>query len=97
MESGDGADAATVGVSVGRARAAGAAGINMEDRLPGASDLLPVGAAVARYRAAADTGLFVNARCAAFRGQDAAKDGARSARRRVGKEGGGTCRCWRQS
>jgi len=75
MESGYGADAATVGVSVGRARAAGAAGINMEDRLPGASDLLPVGEAVARYRAAADTGLFVNARCDAFRGQDAAKDG----------------------
>src|SRR3546814_12595835 len=37
--------------------------------------LLRVGEAVARYRAAADTGLFVNARCDAFRGQDAAKDG----------------------
>ncbi len=75
MESGYGADAAAVGVSVGRARAAGAAGINMEDRLPGANELLPVGEAAARYRAAADTGLFVNARCDVFRGADAAKDG----------------------
>jgi len=75
MESGYGADAAAVGISVGRARAAGAAGINMEDRLPGANDLLPVGEAVARYCAAADTGLFVNARCDVFRGADAAEDG----------------------
>ena len=75
MESGYGADAAAVGVSVGRAKDAGAAGINMEDRLPGESDLLPLAEAQARYRAAADTGLFVNARCDVFRGQDAAKDG----------------------
>lgn len=75
MESGYGADPAAVGVSVGRAKAAGAAGINMEDRLPGATELLPVAEAVARYRAAADTGIFVNARCDTFRGADAAKDG----------------------
>lgn len=75
MESGYGADPAAVGVSVGRARDAGAVGINMEDRLPGQSDLLPIAEAVARYRAAADTGIFVNARCDAFRGQDVAKDG----------------------
>lgn len=75
MESGYGADAAAVGISVGRAREAGAAGINMEDRLPGRSDLLPLAEAVARYRAAADTGLFVNARCDTFRGQDIARDG----------------------
>lgn len=75
MESGYGADPAAVGVSVGRAKAAGAAGINMEDRLPGATGLLPVAEAAARYRAAADTGIFVNARCDTFRGQDAAKDG----------------------
>jgi 2-methylisocitrate lyase-like PEP mutase family enzyme len=75
MESGYGADAAAVGASVGRAREAGAAGINMEDRLPGANELLPVGEAAARYRAATDTGLFVNARCDVFRGADAAKDG----------------------
>lgn len=75
MESGYGADPAAVGVSVGRAREAGAAGINMEDRLPGERDLLPIADAVARYRAAADTGIFVNARCDTFRGQDAATDG----------------------
>jgi len=75
MESGYGADPAAVDVSVGRARDAGAVGINMEDRLPGQSDLLPIAEAVARFRAAADTGIFVNARCDAFRGQDVAKDG----------------------
>lgn len=75
MESGYGADPATVGVSVGRARAAGAAGINMEDRLPGETVLLPIAEAQARYRAAADTGIFVNARCDSFRGADVATDG----------------------
>ena len=75
MESGYGADPAAVGVSVGRAKDAGAAGINMEDRLPGADALVPLGEAVARYRAAADTGIFVNARCDVFRGGDAATDG----------------------
>jgi len=75
MESGYGADPAAVGVSVGRAKDAGAAGINMEDRLPGANDLLPIAEAQARYRAAADTGIFVNARCDTFRGADIAKDG----------------------
>ncbi|APZ99403.1 hypothetical protein BWQ93_13595 [Sphingopyxis sp. QXT-31] len=75
MESGYGADPAAVAVSIGRAREAGAAGINMEDRLPGESALLPVAEAVARYRTAADTGIFVNARCDTFRGADIAKDG----------------------
>lgn len=75
MESGYGTDAAAVGVSVGRARAAGAAGINMEDRLPGRNDLLPIAEAQARYRAAADTGIFVNARCDVFRGGEAAEEG----------------------
>lgn len=77
MESGYGADPAGVGVSVARARAAGAVGINMEDRMPGRNDLLPIAEAQARYRAAADTGIFVNARCDVFRGADAAKDGER--------------------
>src|SRR3546814_4600400 len=40
MESGYGADAAAVGTSVGIAREAGAAGINMEDRMPGADAIL---------------------------------------------------------
>ncbi|WP_428684270.1 isocitrate lyase/PEP mutase family protein [Sphingopyxis sp.] len=75
MESGYGADPAAVGVSVGRAKDAGAAGINMEDRLPGQNAQLAIAEAVARYRAAADTGIFVNARCDSFRGQNAAQDG----------------------
>ena len=75
MEAGYGADAAVVGRSVARARQAGAAGINMEDRLPGETALLPAGEAAARIEAAAATGLFVNARCDVFRGQDAAVDG----------------------
>ncbi len=75
MESGYGADPAAVGASVARARDAGAAGINMEDRLPGQTALLAIPDAVARYRAAADTGIFVNARCDTFRGADVAQDG----------------------
>ncbi|UNU45166.1 isocitrate lyase/phosphoenolpyruvate mutase family protein [Sphingopyxis sp. YF1] len=75
MESGYGADPAAVGASVVRAFEAGAAGINMEDRLPGETALLPVAEAQARYRAAADTGIFVNARCDTFRGADVASDG----------------------
>lgn len=75
MEAGYGDDPAAVGVSVAQARDAGAAGINMEDRLPGQSELLPIAEAAARYRAAADSGLFVNARCDLFLGRDAAKDG----------------------
>jgi 2-methylisocitrate lyase-like PEP mutase family enzyme len=75
MEAGYGDDPAAVGVSVAEARDAGAAGINMEDRLPGQKELLPLADAAARYRAAADSGLFVNARCDMFHGQDAATDG----------------------
>ena len=75
LESGYGADPAAVGASVAKACAAGAAGINMEDRLPGAHDLLPIADAAARCAAAAAAGLFVNARCDVFRGQDAAEDG----------------------
>lgn len=75
MESGYGADPAAVGVSVARALEAGAAGINMEDRMPGQSGLIPLAEAQVRYRAAADTGIFVNARSDVFRGQDAEKDG----------------------
>ena len=75
MEAGYGADSAAVGRSVARAREAGAAGINMEDRLPGETALLPVGDAAARIGSAAATGLFVNARCDVFRGRDAATNG----------------------
>ena len=74
-EAGYGDDPAAVGASVARARAAGAAGINMEDRLPGQKELLPIAEAAARYRAAADSGLFVNARCDLFLSGDVANDG----------------------
>jgi 2-methylisocitrate lyase-like PEP mutase family enzyme len=75
MEAGYGDDPAAVGASVAQARAAGAAGINMEDRLPGTKELLPVAEAAARYRAAAASGLFVNARCDLFLSGDVANDG----------------------
>ena len=75
MEAGYGSDAAAVGRSVARAGAAGAAGINMEDRMPGETALLPVGEAAARIGAAAASGLFVNARCDVFRGLDVAAEG----------------------
>ena len=75
MEAGYGADPASVERSVTRARAAGAAGINMEDRLPGETALLAVGEAAARIATASATGLFVNARCDVFRGRDVAADG----------------------
>lgn len=68
FESGYGANAAEVGKSVARARAAGAAGINMEDRMPGEVALLPLAEAAERVGAAASTGLFVNARCDVYRG-----------------------------
>jgi len=76
MEAGYGANPAEVGASVTRARALGAAGINMEDRLPNSNDLLPIVEAAARIGAAAATGLFVNARCDTFRGRDAALEGS---------------------
>jgi 2-methylisocitrate lyase-like PEP mutase family enzyme len=75
MEAGYGDTADQVGAAVARARDAGAAGINMEDRMPGQTALLPVDQAAERYRAAAANGLFVNARCDMFRGRDAAVDG----------------------
>lgn len=71
MESGYGASAEAVGRSVAAAHAAGAAGINLEDRLPGIAALTPVAEQCARIAAAAASGLFVNARCDVFRGQPA--------------------------
>ena len=76
MESGYGDTPAEVGASVARAFETGAAGINMEDRLPGQNALVPMSEQSARLRAAADSGIFVNARCDVFRGRDAAADGA---------------------
>ncbi|MFZ5745081.1 MAG: isocitrate lyase/PEP mutase family protein [Pseudomonadota bacterium] len=68
FESGYGANAAEVGQSVQRARAACAAGINMEDRMPGQAELIPLAEAADRVAAAASSGLFVNARCDVYRG-----------------------------
>lgn len=76
MESGYGKTSQAVARSVASAAELGAAGINMEDRLPGESDLQPIAGQAERLRAAADSGLFVNARCDTFRGRDAAEDGA---------------------
>ena len=67
LESGYGATPNAVAASAAQALAAGAAGINMEDRMPGETALLPVTAAAERVAAAA-TGLFVNARCDVYRG-----------------------------
>lgn len=75
MESGYGASAEEVEQSVAAAREAGAAGINMEDRLPGASTLNSIAEQAARIAAAATSGLFVNARCDAFRGHPAEEHG----------------------
>lgn len=75
MESGYGTTPEEVGASVGLAFAAGAVGINMEDRLPGVDALTPIAEQARRIRAAADTGIFVNARCDAFRGQPAEAHG----------------------
>lgn len=68
FESGYGAGPAEVAASVRRAFDAGAAGINMEDRMPGETALLGVAEAAERVAAAASSGLFVNARCDAYRG-----------------------------
>lgn len=68
FESGYGDSPAEVAASVRRARDAGAAGINMEDRMPGETVLLPVGQAAERIAGAAASGLFVNARCDVYRG-----------------------------
>lgn len=66
VESGYGADPEAVRASVAAVRDAGAVGINMEDRLPGAARPLPVVEASERIAAAAASGLFVNARCDLF-------------------------------
>lgn len=68
MESGYGDTPDDVARSVARARAVGAAGINIEDHLPGQSALVPVAEQAARVVAAASTGIFVNARCDVYRG-----------------------------
>ena len=76
MESGYGATPAAVGTSVAAAFAAGAAGINIEDRMPGLAELTPIDEQARRIAAAAQSGLFVNARCDVFRGKPVEDHGA---------------------
>jgi 2-methylisocitrate lyase-like PEP mutase family enzyme len=75
MESGYGDDPVQVSRSVAAARAAGAAGINIEDRMPGDKELVPIATQAARIAAAATSGLFINARCDVFRGRPAEEHG----------------------
>lgn len=69
MESGYGDTPEGVEQSVARAYAAGAVGINIEDRMPGVAELTELSVQARRIAAAARTGIFVNARCDVFRGQ----------------------------
>lgn len=66
MEAGYGATEAEVGQSVARAAAAGAAGINLEDKDPATRQLFTIDTAARRIAAAARSGLFVNARADLF-------------------------------
>ena len=75
MEAGYGADPEQVSRSVAEVCAAGAAGINLEDRMPGSANLTPLARHAERITAAARSGLFVNARCDVFRGQPAETHG----------------------
>lgn len=69
MEAGYGDTPEEVAASVGRAFELGAAGINMEDRLPGETELLPLAQAAERFAAAASTGIHVNARTDVYLGR----------------------------
>ncbi len=69
MEAGYGETPDDVARSVGQAREAGAAGINLEDRLPGTSVLISLAEAAERVAAAASTGLHVNARTDVYLGR----------------------------
>ena len=75
MEAGYGDTPEAVGRSVAAARAAGAAGINLEDRMPGLAELIPIAEQAKRIAAASASGLFVNARCDMFRGKPAESHG----------------------
>lgn len=68
MEAGYGDTPDDVAASVAKAVALGAAGMNMEDRLPGQKDLLAPEVAAERYAAAAATGVHVNARTDVYLG-----------------------------
>ena len=69
LEAGYGATPGEVGGSVAAAREAGACGINLEDRLAGQAQPMPIADYVPRLAAAAASGLFVNARCDLYWGR----------------------------
>jgi 2-methylisocitrate lyase-like PEP mutase family enzyme len=69
MEAGYGETSEAVASSVGEARDVGAAGINLEDRMPGTSVLVPLAKAADRVAAAASTGIHVNARTDVYLGR----------------------------
>lgn len=66
FESGYGADAGAVEASVARAAAAGAVGINIEDKDPVTRQLFSVADAADRIKAAAASGMWINARADLF-------------------------------
>ena len=66
MEAGYGADATAVGASVAKAASAGAVGINLEDKDPVTRLLFETVEAAARIKAAAESGLWINARTDVF-------------------------------
>jgi 2-methylisocitrate lyase-like PEP mutase family enzyme len=66
MEAGYGTNEEQVAQSVARAAEAGAAGINLEDKDPATRQLFPIEQAAARVAAAAQSGLFINARTDVF-------------------------------
>ena len=69
IEAGYGDAPGDVARSVGQARDAGAAGINLEDRLPGTTGLIPLAEAADRVRAAVSAGIHVNARTDVYMGR----------------------------
>jgi 2-methylisocitrate lyase-like PEP mutase family enzyme len=66
FEAGYGVDAAQVGHMVQRVAKAGAAGINIEDKDPATRILFDVDVASARIKAAAESGIWINARTDLF-------------------------------
>ncbi len=71
LEAGYGETADELARSAAAVVEAGATGINLEDRAPGETALLPVAEAAAKVAAAAGAGLWVNARTDVYRGKDA--------------------------
>jgi 2-methylisocitrate lyase-like PEP mutase family enzyme len=66
LEAGYGADPAAVGASVARVAAAGAVGINIEDKDPATRQSFETADAAGRIKAAAASGLWINARADLF-------------------------------